>query len=258
MSEESPPIDIDHDGHYRQLFHDPRMVSDLLQGFIDPALLPKPHFHTLERIPDAHIAEQLSGHFKRRHQGSLWRLLVDFDGHTEAVYIHLLLEFQSRSDRLMAQRISTYANLAVQTLIKAGYLKPGDPIPLMLPVVLYNGEAPWSAPLKLSELQANVPLVLRRYQPQMEYIVIDQRRIANLPEGNLVSILCRGERFQSPLDFVRLIQHLYALVDEQTPTLFQSFNGWIGALLPRHIPGAKIGKIQGKQQGQTMINHAYE
>jgi hypothetical protein len=57
----------------------------------------------------------------------------------------LLLEFQSTIDPFMAVRIMVYVGLLFQDLIRTQWVKPGDQLPPVLPIVLYNGERPWTA-----------------------------------------------------------------------------------------------------------------
>jgi hypothetical protein len=58
------------------------------------------------------------------------------------VYVYLLLEFQSRADRLMAVRLLTYVGLLYEDLAAAGEIPPGGRLPPVLPLVLYNGSGP--------------------------------------------------------------------------------------------------------------------
>ena len=45
----------------------------------------------------------------------------------------------------MAVRMPTYVSLLME-IIRKEKLKPGTRIPVVLPVVLYNGKRPWRAP----------------------------------------------------------------------------------------------------------------
>ena len=54
----------------------------------------------------------------------------------------VLLEFQSTADSFMALRVLEYAALLYGELLHRGVAKPGA-LPPVLPVVLYNGDAPW-------------------------------------------------------------------------------------------------------------------
>ncbi len=71
-------------------------------------------------------------------------------------YIYILLEFQNTQDYWMALRIATYTGLLWQELVNENQVKAGEKLPPVLPIVLYNGQNPWNAPLNVGELVAPV------------------------------------------------------------------------------------------------------
>ena len=80
----------------------------------------------------------------------------------------------------MALRILTYTALLWEELIKKGEIKKGEKLPPVFPIVLYNGEVPWNAPLKISDLLAPIQDKLSEYQPEQKYFLIDENRISRL------------------------------------------------------------------------------
>jgi hypothetical protein len=72
-----------HDRSYRLLFSHPRMVEDLLSGFLGVARPPG----ILERRNEIYISDRL----EKREQDLVWRLR----GPLGAPVLYLLLEFQS-------------------------------------------------------------------------------------------------------------------------------------------------------------------
>jgi hypothetical protein len=56
----------------------------------------------------------------------------------------------------MAVRVMTYMGLLYQDLAKAGAC-PRDRLPSVFPLVLYNGQRPWSAALEIAELIEHSP-----------------------------------------------------------------------------------------------------
>jgi hypothetical protein len=52
--------------------------------------------------------------------------------------LSILLEFQSTFDRLMAVRLLTYIGLLYEDLHRSKAIGPDDPLPPVLPIVLYN------------------------------------------------------------------------------------------------------------------------
>ena len=66
----------------------------------------------------------------------------------------LLVEFQSDVDRSMAVRILTYTGLLHQRLIDESVLREHGALPPVLPIVVYNGRGPWTAPTEVANLLA--------------------------------------------------------------------------------------------------------
>ena len=70
----------------------------------------------------------------------------------------------------MAIRNVIYVATLYDDLLKQKRLTADGKLPPVLPMVLYNGQKPWRAPLSIQEMIADVPEGLQRYQPQMAYV----------------------------------------------------------------------------------------
>ena len=95
-------------------------------------------FDTLEPLP----TDRISGALVQRRSDLLCK--VRFRGGW--LYLLILLEFQSRSDPFMALRILTYTCLTYEELIRRGEIQPGNELPPLLPVTIYNGRSRWGLP----------------------------------------------------------------------------------------------------------------
>ena len=198
-----------HDTGYRLLFSDPLMVRDLLQGFVDDPWLQKLDFSTLEAVKGHYVTED----FRDRAEDVVWRVKAEGE---QWVYLYLLIEFQSSVDRFMALRLMVYVGLLYQDLIRQKQLGPGDLLPPVLPVVLYNGEPRWRAPTELSALLPRLPGFLARLQPQMRYFLIDEgaypeQTLAKLPT-NFAAVLFRLEQPQAP----EAVQAIVSEIERET------------------------------------------
>ena len=60
-----------------------------------------------------------------------------------------------------------YVGLLYQDLIRRREVKPGHPLPPVLPIVLYNGGKTWTAPTELAALLPPVPGRVADYLPQL-------------------------------------------------------------------------------------------
>jgi Putative transposase, YhgA-like/Domain of unknown function (DUF4351) len=197
----------DHDSLYRRLFDHPNMVGELLREF-----LAGPWLDDLDL--DGMTRESATFHAAtgdRREGDMIWRIPRRGGGDT---YLMLLLEFQSTSDRWMALRVLVYAGLLWQQLVNEKRLPPDGRLPPILPVVLYNGDRRWAAPVVLRELVGlSDDSPLWQWQPAMRYQVVDE---GAFPEDDLagrdalLALLFRLESSPDPTQVVVLTDAVLA------------------------------------------------
>ncbi|MFL6675448.1 MAG: Rpn family recombination-promoting nuclease/putative transposase [Massilia sp.] len=213
----------DHDLGYKQLFGHPELVPDLLSGFTPFACFRDLGPAAFERVNASYVSEQ----FSERHGDMVWRVRLG----GEWLYVYLLLEFQSQAERWMALRIQVYVGLLYQDLVKRHELSPDGKLPPVLPVVFYNGAAPWHVRSELRELVENGPSELDDFQASQRYLVIDQQRIE--PEQlagakNLVAALFKVELSDSTQVLIDVLASLTAwLESDSRASLRRSINSWL-------------------------------
>ncbi|MDD3355049.1 Rpn family recombination-promoting nuclease/putative transposase, partial [Zoogloea sp.] len=158
---------------------------------------------------------------------------ADSDG--EWVYLYLLIEFQSTVDAWMAVRMMTYVGLLYQDLIRRGEVLPERKLPPVLPIVLYNGDARWSAATDIAALIPKAPGLVARFLPKLEYLLIDENQYSEAELSglkNLVAAIIRFEHPENEQALLGLIDFVNELLDGK-PELKRIFAIWIRALLLR-------------------------
>ena len=153
------------------------MAHDLLEIVLAKALLDRIDWATLERLP----AEWFGPDLDRRLGDCVWRIRLRGGG-----TLIVLIEFQRKLDRLMPVRLNTYSSLLVEDLDKRGELDRGPKgriLPLVRPVVLYNGQRPWRSPLRLSALTPDG----KGNWPEMTLLDMGRMAVEDLPAGNAVT-----------------------------------------------------------------------
>ena len=123
-------------------------------------------------------------------------------------YLFLLLEFQSSIDPFMPVRILVYAALLWLYLIEQGEIKPGDTLPPIFPIVLYNGRTKWQAARDIKSLLPSMPKGLQAYQPAQKFFLVDENALSQevLDAARGVSAhLFRLERLRMGDPFVCLL-----------------------------------------------------
>ena len=208
------------------------MVEDLLRGFAARRWAGDLDFTALRKLSTDYVSDERL----RRHGDNVWQVRFR-DGRA----MLLVLEFQSRDDPLMALRILVYTSLLYQELVrnKAPGLDERGRLPVVLPVVLYNGEAPWRAPREVSDLVQPADELLAPYRPAQRHLVLDERsiRIRDLPRCNLVTAVARLERMRSPGDIVRVVRILRRrLRRAEDGGLRRAFAAWVWETAEPFLP----------------------
>ena len=221
-----------HDAAYKLLFSHPRMVADLLRGFLPDGEWPGFDFGSLEPLPASHVGRGL----RRREGDRMWRLRARAAPGGGWVHVLLLLEFQSSVDKHMALRVMTYAGLAWEGLLRlregsGGEEPPGVPLPQVIPLVVYNGQPRWTAPPDVSELIAPVEGDLARLRPSNRYALLDMQRAETegVPEDNAVGLQVALERAMLDGSLLPvLLQRLKAaLAGPDLAELRRAFTAWL-------------------------------
>lgn len=218
----------DDDASYKTLFSAPEVVRDLILGFIPDEWLHGLDYATLERVSGSYVTDDL----RDRADDIVWRVKVQ----GKWVYLYILIEFQSTVDPWMAVRIMTYVGLLYQDLIKQKQALPERRLPPVLPIVLYNGDGPWTAKTNVADLVPRAPGLLAKYVPHLEYLLIDEHRydLAELAAmRNLVAAAIRFERPENEASLMALIDLLNEWLADN-PELKRIFAIWIRAMVLRH------------------------
>ena len=201
-----------------------------------------------ERVNASYVSEQ----FSERHGDMVWKVRLS----DHVVYVYLLLEFQSQSERWMALRMQVYVGLLYQDLVKRHELAPPAGLPPVLPVVFYNGETAWNASEELRHLIAAGPDELESYQASQRYLLIDQHSIepaALIGVQNLVAALFRIELSDSPQVLRSVLETLVAwLAGEEQTSLRRSIADWICRLQQREMRGETISEVKRLLEGEAM------
>jgi len=192
----------DSDHPYKRLFSHPEMIADLIKGFLDPRLAADCDFTRLERCNGSYVTDDL----REREDDIIWR--IGYGDRTLILY--LLIEFQSRPDHSMPVRVMSYMALLWQDLIRTRVIVPSDSLPGIIPIVLYNGEQPWSVPCDIKETIL-MPDPVSLFIPSVPCLLIDELRLSvhHLMEvRNLAACLFGLEQSSGPMELFKLGENL--------------------------------------------------
>jgi hypothetical protein len=157
----------------------------------------------------------------------------------------------------MSVRILTYVGLLYQDLIQAAQLPEDGYLPPVLPVVLYNGSAPWSAANELRSLIQCGPPALEPYIPPMRHLVIDQGRYRDselAPQRNLAAALFRLENSRTHAEIDRVLGTLAKwLRSPEHLSLRHAFIAWLRRVILARFPGGPVNTIDDLQEMRAML-----
>ena len=211
----------------KRLYAFPRMVADLLRSlFADDDL--GADYGTLEKLP----AEYVGNAFQQRRGDTAWRLRARSADHAGGwLNVLVMIEFQSSTDLAMALRVLEYTALLYVELLRAGSHAPGA-LPPVLPIVLYNGDAPWRPAVEMRDLIAKPSAVLAPYQPSQRHVVLDERhaRAEELKLHGLTLAVAQLEQSSSVADLAHVARRLTALLSAGERELRRMFADWLRVL----------------------------
>jgi len=153
-----------YDEAYRILYSTREFMEEFLRHCVQEPFIDELDFSSLVRVNGSYVSDSLD----RREEDMVWR--IDFRG--RAIYLYVLLEFQSKEDDWMALRMMIYLGLFYQDLQRQGLLVDGL-LPPVQPVVLYTGEGAWRLATDIRELIACPGSGLERYSPRLSYLLVD-------------------------------------------------------------------------------------
>jgi predicted transposase YdaD len=241
----------EHDSGYKSLFSHPEMVEDLLRGFVHEDWVRDLDFSTLEKVPGSYVAPNLMP----RESDVVWKLRWKGG---RVLYVYLLMEFQSTVDPSMALRMMVYLGLLYQDLLKRGEVTRSGKLPPVLPLVLYNGYAPWGAAREISELIEEVPGGLEQYRPRLRYCLLDEMRMADSELGslrNLAAAMFRLEQSRGTEAMERVLEAASEWLREPgLEELRRSFSQWVlRGLLPSRIRGVWFPEDLDLEEVKSML-----
>jgi predicted transposase/invertase (TIGR01784 family) len=215
-----------HDHGYKYLFSNPTMVKYLVTSFVKEDWVKEVDFTRMEKLGKEFIGEE----YDKRESDIIYK--VSYQG-SEA-YIYLLIEFQSTVDRYMALRVLQYICKFYLDLVEVHKYRF---LPPVFPVVLYNGDEKWTAPLEFNDLiEGERQQGLETYIPKFRYYKIAENEFPKkvlMELNNLVSALFYIENSSAEEFDAAVYQSLEIIVNEEDRSAANRFSAWIRNLAER-------------------------
>lgn len=158
--------------------------------------------------------------FIKRESDIIYR--IGFKG--EKIFIYILIEFQSSVDRFISLRMLRYITEFYEFLVSAKKIKK---LPPVFPVLLYNGEKKWTAPINFGSLvDKSIPEI---YIPDFRYYKIIENELSKetlLGIKNILSAVFYLENSEIK-DVSSEIKRIVSLIEKERPEELRLFRKWI-------------------------------
>lgn len=152
---------IHHDTYFRRQFSQIDFACSFFQNYLPKEIRDRVDWNTLKLSTGDFVTKAL----KRRRSDIVYEATIN--GRKTLFYIHL--EHQRKQDPEMPFRMLVYT-VAIWEQFRRQY--PRKPLPLIYPMVIYQGRSKWTAPTTLHDM-LNVPDYIKPYCPQMSFGLMD-------------------------------------------------------------------------------------
>ena len=210
-----------HDELSRKFLTDISTARDFLRLHLDKDIVAKCDLNTLTIESGSYIEDDL----KKFASDIVYK--VDLVDNTSCAYVYMLIEHQSRPEKLMPLRILRYQLSILQKHIDENKVE-GD-LPLVVPMVFYNGKAsPYPYATDIKELFADREIIDKL--PLGNFGLVDLTVMSNeeILEHGKLALLEMVMKHIHVRDFKNVVKYIYNAVyiaheNEINKSLFDSF-----------------------------------
>ena len=243
-----------HNSTYKRIFGFKEAFKDLIDGFFPKEFVEIVDYDSLERQPDSFISSQ----FSELRDDLIWRLRTKDD---KCYYIYILTEFQRANVYYMAARIDEYVGELRMDLIRSGVVKSNELLPVIFPIVIYNGVTKWTAPLTLDDIQVKADESILSYSKQRYFLIDIHRLVEESIEGRetIPAIFFRMERAKNFEELIIILKDAYEhLKGEHYNDIRYSLLHWVKAeAIPRYELPIELFKNVNSLEELTDMSYVY-
>ena len=219
MSELNNP----HDAFFKKHFGNKKIAQNFLENYLPSEITKVLDLNYLTKEDKSYVNEDL----KESHSDMLYKTRINGqDG-----YIYILFEHKSYNDASVPLQLLKY----ILKIWEEKYNSKKNKLPIIIPLVVYNGENKWNIETKLINLIEGIeelPEIMKQYIPTYQYEIYDfspEEKLGIVGLANLKAILQTtrvarvktGEKFDEELR--RAFELLVGIKDKKTfDELFES------------------------------------
>ena len=156
-----------HNNFFIRQFGSPQFALSFFQNYLPQEIKEQIEWNSFRAVPSDFVSKAL----KNRRSDIIYETRIK----KQKCFFYLHLEHQRTSAPNMAFRMLFYWYSIMDQHCRS---YPDQPLPLIFPMVLYQGKQPWSA-IKNLHQYLKVPEFMRPYTPQFQYEVMDLSHLSD-------------------------------------------------------------------------------
>ncbi|MCR8629577.1 Rpn family recombination-promoting nuclease/putative transposase [Paenibacillus radicis (ex Xue et al. 2023)] len=235
MQENTPfSIHQPHDKGYKYLLSSKQIFVQLLRSFVDQGWVSKVDESKLVAIDKSYVLPD----FSEKEADLVYRLELQ----EQDIILYILMELQSTVDFQMPYRLLLYQTEIWRDVLKNTSKeiasRKGFYLPAIIPIVIYNGEAAWTANQSFRKTVHGDELFGKSIV-DFEYILLDVQRYRESDLLKLSNVIGAAFLLEQKADMDLLNQRLRSLVgamEQMTEPQLQTFLTWLMHKLARKLP----------------------
>ncbi|WP_373895273.1 Rpn family recombination-promoting nuclease/putative transposase [Virgibacillus natechei] len=228
-------INNEHDVGYGFLLSTKQVFLQLLESFVNKGWVDRIDASELELVDKSLISQE----FEEKEADLVYKVKIK----DQEVIFYTLMELQSTVDYRMPYRLLIYMTEIWREIIK-NYDKnvvtqKSFRLPVIVPIVLYNGKYNWNVPLNFKDM-LNQAAMFEEQVLNFEYILIDVKRYDQehlLQLSNLISTVFLLDQDAEDIgEFLERLNELIEVLKKLSPAEYSLFKIWFKKIIMNRFP----------------------
>jgi len=234
-------INNPHDSGYKYLLYSKKAFVQLIRSFVKTGWADKIDEASLVRIDKSFILQD----FKDKEADVVYTAKLK----DQEVIFYVLMELQSTVDYLIPYRLLLYMTEIWRDIFKNvsenEAKRKSFRLPVIVPMVLYNGDANWSVPIEFKDTLGSADLFEDNVL-NFKYILFDVQKYEEeelLQLSNLIGSVFLVDKSSELEDIIEQLKKLISIIKNLEAEEFNLFTNWAQKILTRDVPSNQKDKV---------------
>ncbi len=153
----------------KELISHPESVQSLVRDYLPVEIVNQLDLSTLTPAKNNWVDSKLQEHFADLLFKCGWAKKPDRPKPKFQLFVLVLIEHKSQPDRFVRLQLLQYQQQCWSEHLNSGKF----PLPIVIPIVLYHGKAPWRDSRQFADQFGQIPDAFQRFVPRFEFELLD-------------------------------------------------------------------------------------